>query len=334
MSLKTIKRRYGIVEDRPIIALAPMAGVSDLPFRTLCESLGADFSVTEMLATAPQLIHSDKNQARLNFTPKNTPKVLQIIGNDIKQMTKAAQHYADQGAQIIDINLGCPAKKVNSKGAGSALLSDLALVKTLLESITKVCPVPVTVKTRLGPTPQQQTLPAVAEIAQDVGIELMTVHGRSRACHFKGQAQFEAIAHVKQRYPNLAILANGDITDLQTARSVLSSTGCDGLMIGRGAIGNPWIFSIIRCFFDSYFSPPDKVTPTQQILQHLKAIHQFYGEFKGVRLARKHLRAYLNFLELNQQFATLAQITDATVQYQRLNAILKHADNDNFQKPL
>lgn len=330
MSLKAIKARYGIVDDRPILALAPMAGVSDLPFRTLCESLGADFSVTEMLATAPQLIGSEKNQARLNFTPKKTPNILQIIGNDVKQMTQAAQHYAALGAQVIDINLGCPAKKVNSKGAGSALLSDLALVKTLLESITKVCPVPVTIKTRLGPTPQQQTLMAVAEIAQEVGIELITVHGRSRTCHFNGQAQFEALANLKQCYPHLAILANGDIADLPTARSVLDLTGCDGIMIGRGAVGNPWIFNIIRCFFDNHFSSSEKTNFTEQILQHLTAIHQFYGESKGVRLARKHIRAYLHFLGLDQQFVTLARVTDATVQYQQLSAILRQIDNTNL----
>lgn len=321
MSIAAIKARYGVTDKRPMIAVAPMAGVTDLPFRSLCESLGADFSVTEMAATAPQLLSSDKNQSRLHFTPTAQVNILQIIGNDAQQMADAAKHYAELGTDIIDINLGCPAKKISSKGAGSALLSDLPLVQTILQRVTQACPIPVTVKTRLGPSHEDYTLLQVAEIAVDLGIELLTVHGRSRACKFNGQAQFDEIAKVKQRYPDLCLVANGDIDSLEKAKNVLAHTQCDGLMIGRGAVGNPWLFSEIKCFFDRK-PPVFPIDKQQLILQHITSIHQFYGDGKGTRFARKHIQAYLKNMGLSQQFAHLAKIDDATTQCRKLREII------------
>lgn len=315
---------YGIKENRPAVALAPMAGVTDLPFRTLCESLGADYSVTEMVATAPQLLASGKNKTRLHFTVGETPNILQIIGNDANQMADAVTHYtssAEQSIDIIDINLGCPAKKISRKGAGSALLSDLPLVDSILAAVVAASPMPVTLKTRLGPSHDNYTLLAIAEMAVSHGIELMTVHGRTRACRFNGQAQFEEIAKIKQQYPYLAVIANGDITSVDQAKKVLKQTQCDGIMIGRGAVGNPWLFNEIRQIFnDDLIINGENKTAT--ILAHIEKMHQFYGADKGVRFARKHIQAYLNKLGKNQQFTALAAISRSNQQLQELARII------------
>ncbi|MGY0398937.1 MAG: tRNA dihydrouridine synthase DusB [Ostreibacterium sp.] len=317
-----LQKRYGINTDRPIIALAPMSGVTDLPFRTLCEQLGADYSITEMAATAPQLLNSDKNQSRLHFTLNAHLNILQIIGNDARQMAYAAAFYANLGSDIIDINLGCPAKKVNSKGAGSALLSDIDLIKKILSKISKACPVPVTIKTRLGPSHDNYTLYEVANIADSLGIDLITVHGRTRVCKFNGQAQFDEIATVKQSFPQLAIIANGDIDNITVAKNILAHTKCDGLMIGRAAIGNPWLFSEIRQQLDAQFIPytGDK---NLFIIEHIRQMHRFYGENKGLRFARKHIKAYLNYHQKNEQFNQLAGLSDANIQLASLTDLLK-----------
>lgn len=319
--MKIIKQRYGITADRPIIALAPMAGVTDVPFRTICEQLGADYSVTEMAASAPQLLASEKNQTRLHFTESARVKILQIIGNNAEHMANAAARYADMGADIIDINLGCPAKKISSKGAGSALLSDLPLVKTILTAVTAASPVPVTLKTRLGPNHDNYTLFEVANIAESLGIELITVHGRTRACRFNGSAQFTEIARVKAAFPQLSIIANGDINSAKRAAEILQSTGCDGLMIGRSAVGNPWLFRDIRQCFEPNFTA-DVPTTTELIVAHIDNIHAFYGAGKGVRFARKHIQAYLAHLGLRERFVELAKTPDATQQLAQLMRVL------------
>ncbi len=318
----SIKKYYGITEDRPIIALAPMAGVTDLPFRTVCEQLGADYSVTEMAATAPQLLQSAKNQSRLNFTPNAKVKILQIIGNDAQQMAAAAEYYAHMGADIIDINLGCPAKKIHSKGAGSALLADLDLVKAILTEIKNRCPVPITVKTRLGTDHDNYTLLKTGEIISHLGIELITVHGRTRACQFKGHAQFAEIAKLKQQFPQLTVIANGDIDSVDKAKTILAQTQNDGIMIGRNAVGNPWLFSEIKQAFCPTFAPFKK-TKTEIILEHIKQTHLFYGEKKGVRFARKHIQAYLKHLHLSDNFEQLAKVEQAKTQFAILEQLLK-----------
>lgn len=320
-----LKQYYQHTDNRPIIALAPMAGVTDLPFRTLCERLGADYSVTEMAATAPQLLQSDKNQARLNFTPNAKVKILQIIGNDATQMATAASLYAQMGADIIDINLGCPAKKVSKKGAGSALLSDLYLVKSILSEVKLNCPIPVTIKTRLGTDHDNYTLLKIGEIISELGIELITVHGRTRACQFKGNAEFSEITKLKQSFPNLTVIANGDIDSTDKALSVLEQTQCDGIMIGRGTIGNPWLFSEIKQTIGGNSTTPIALsTKTQTILEHINNTHQFYGDKKGVRFARKHIRAYLHHLGLSEQFDKLAKVEQAEKQFAILEDILKN----------
>lgn len=298
-----------------------MAGVTDVPFRTLCEQLGADYSVTEMAASAPQLLASQKNQARLEFPDNTRLKILQIIGNDASQMADASKLYADRGADIIDINLGCPAKKISKKGAGSALLSDLPLVEKILSAVVAASPVPVTVKTRLGSDHDNYTLFSVAQMISDLGISQLTVHGRTRADKFNGSAQFDEIARVKRAFPELTLIANGDIDSVERAEAVLTQTACNGLMIGRGAVGNPWLFSELRTRFDSDYSAPN-IDKNALILEHITQTHAFYGDIKGVRFARKHIQAYLAQLGLSAQFSALAKITDADAQRQQLEKIL------------
>lgn len=320
-----LQRYYGIDEQRPTVALAPMAGVTDLPFRTLCESLGADYSVTEMAATAPQLLTSDKNTTRLHFTANNKSNILQIIGNDAQQMANAVSYYtsrSDSHIDLIDINLGCPAKKVSRKGAGSALLSDLPLVQRILTAVIAASPVPVTLKTRLGTDHNNYTLIPLAEIASQAGIQQITVHGRTRACRFNGKAQFCEIAKLKQHFPELTVIANGDINSVALAQQVLTETQCDGLMIGRAAVGNPWLFYAIRRSFDSNFTQ-HATSHVELVLSHIQQIHQLYGEKKGVRLARKHIQAYLSQFGQAEQFHEIAAIHDADFQLQRLTQLIQ-----------
>ncbi len=209
-------------------------------------------------------------------------------------MANAAKSYAELGADIIDINLGCPAKKVSSKGAGSALLDDLDNVRNILTEIVKICPAPVTIKTRLGPNHDNYTLLAVAEMASNLGIELLTVHGRTRACQFSGEAQFAEIAKLKKEFPHLAVIANGDIDSLEKAQQVLEQTNCDGLMIGRASVGNPWLFANIRAWLDPQFTAPAPIMDKKAfIIAHIDKTQQFYGDITGVRFAKKHIQAYL-----------------------------------------
>lgn len=286
--------------DEPLIALAPMAGVSDLPFRTVAHRFGADYSVTEMASAMPHLRDSEKNQRRLNFVDDDKPKILQIIGNDADDMAVAAKYYADLGADIIDINMGCPAKKVCKKAAGSALLDDLDLVTDILEKVVAASPVPVTLKTRLGTHPENITLDDVAKRAEDIGIQLLTVHGRTRACKFRGSAWFDDIARVKQ-HVDIPIIANGDINSVEQAKNVLAKTKADGVMIARGAMGNPRFFSALKAAFGTdnenfnSSNPADYVTI---IRSHIEHVHAHYGEQTGVRMARKHIQHYVRHLGL------------------------------------
>lgn len=319
-----LQQYYGIDEQRPTVALAPMAGVTDLPFRTLCESLGADYSVTEMAATAPQLLASDKNATRLHFTANNNSNILQIIGNDAQHMADAVSYYtshSDTPIHLIDINLGCPAKKVSRKGAGSALLSDLSLVQRILAAVVTVSPVPVTLKTRLGTDHDNYTLIPLAEIACKVGIQQITVHGRTRACRFNGVAQFHEIAKLKHHFPDLTVIANGDINSVELAHQVLAETQCDGLMIGRAAVGNPWLFYAMRQSFDSRFTH-HAASDIELMLTHIQQTHQFYGEDKGVRFARKHIQAYLSQFGKAEYFCEIATVNDAELQLQRLSQLI------------
>jgi len=276
------------------IALAPMAGVTDLPFRQLCRELGAGYVVSEMVSSNPQLKHTRKSKWRSNFEGEPTPRAVQIVGSEPEVLAKAAIYNVRHGAQIIDINMGCPAKKVCGKLGGSALLSDIALVEAILAAVVAAVDVPVTLKIRTGPDSGSRNGVEVAKIAEACGIAALAVHGRTRADRFNGQAEYETIRKIC-RTVSLPVFANGDVTTAEQARQVLDYTGAAGLMIGRGAQGNPWIFRE----FNHYLRTGEILTPPRAseihtvMRDHLQRLHDFYGEDHGVQVARKHIGWYL-----------------------------------------
>lgn len=276
------------------VALAPMAGVTDRPFRQLCRELGAGLVVSEMVTSDPNLWHTRKSSFRLNHQGEAEPRSVQIAGGDPEMMALAAQLNAERGAQIIDINMGCPAKKVCNKAAGSALLKDEPLVESILEAVVNAVDIPVTLKIRTGWSPDNRNALTIAKMAEQAGIAALTIHGRTRSDKYLGEAEYNTIKSVKENI-SIPVIANGDITSPEKARFVLDYTGADAVMIGRAAQGTPWILREI----DHYLRYGEKVAPpslqeVQAILnRHLKALHEFYGELMGVRIARKHLNWYL-----------------------------------------
>lgn len=278
--------------DNPLI-LAPMAGITDRPFRILCREMGAAMAVSEMVTSNKQLWHSRKTQLRLDHSGETTPRSVQIAGTDPAQMAAAAQFNVDNGAQIIDINMGCPAKKVCSVMAGSALLKDELLVANILTSVVNAVEIPVTLKIRTGWDPQSRNATRIAEIAESSGIQALAVHGRTRACAFKGEAEYETISAVKSLV-NIPVIANGDIDSPEKAAHILESTGSDAVMIGRAAQGRPWVFREILHYLQHGENAvaPDTEEVNNILLKHLKNLYDFYGEAMGVRIARKHIGWY------------------------------------------
>ena len=274
--------------------VAPMAGVTDRPFRSLCRHFGAGLAVSEMLTSDHRLWHSRKSRQRMDHTGEVGPISVQIAGGDAAMLAQAAALNAEHGAQIIDINMGCPAKKVCNKAAGSALLKDEALVTEIIQAVVQAVDVPVTLKIRTGWDREQQNALTIAKIAQDNGIAALAIHGRTRACKFQGQAEYDKIAEVKQQL-SIPVFANGDITSALKAKQVLDYTRADAVMIGRGAQGNPWIFREINHYLETGdLLPAPTHTEQQQItLQHLRQLHEFYGELSGMRIARKHMAWYI-----------------------------------------
>ena len=276
------------------VALAPMAGVTDRPFRQLCRELGAGLVVSEMVTSDPNLWHTRKSSFRLNHQGEAEPRSVQIAGGDPEMMALAAQLNAERGAQIIDINMGCPAKKVCNKAAGSALLKDEPLVESILEAVVSAVDIPVTLKIRTGWSPDNRNALTIAKMAEQAGIAALTIHGRTRSDKYLGDAEYDTIKSVKETI-NIPVIANGDINTPEKARFVLDYTGADAVMIGRAAQGTPWILREI----DHYLRHGEKVAPPSLseihsiFNRHLKALHEFYGELMGVRIARKHLNWYL-----------------------------------------
>ena len=275
------------------LAVAPMAGVTDRPFRMLCKRMGAGYAVSEMVAANPKLWGTDKSRRRTDHAGEVAPIAVQIAGADPAMMVEAARYNVARGAAIIDINMGCPAKKVCNAAAGSALLADEALVARILDAVVKAVAVPVTLKIRTGPAPHSRNALAIARIAQDAGIAALAVHGRTRACLFTGPVEFASVRAVKQSV-RIPVFANGHITTPAGARDVLAQTGADGLMIGRAAQGRPWIFrEIAHHLATGRLLPPPSVDEARAaILEHLDDHYGFYGEELGVRIARKHLHWY------------------------------------------
>jgi tRNA-dihydrouridine synthase B len=276
------------------LALAPMAGVTDLPFRQLCRDLGAGYVVGEMLSSDPRLRGTRKSRLRANHEGESRPIAVQIAGGDPDRMADAARYNVERGAEIIDINMGCPAKKVCNRLAGSALLEDEALVGRILEAVVAAVSVPVTLKIRTGPDPARRNGLSIARLAEQCGIAALAVHGRTRADGFRGAAEFDTVREIC-RAVRIPVFANGDVLDVEDAAGVLAYTGADGLMIGRGAQGNPWIFREVRHYLDTgkRASPPAPQEVHSVMERHLSALHAFYGERQGVRVARKHLGWYL-----------------------------------------
>ena len=275
------------------LVLAPMAGVTDRPFRQLCKKLGAGLAVSEMVSCNSALWGSKQSLRRMNHDGETEPRSIQIAGADPEMMADAARFNVERGAQIIDINMGCPAKKVCNVMAGSALLQNEDLVKRILDAVIAAVDVPVTLKIRTGWDPQNRNALAVAQIAEQSGVQSLAIHGRTRACGYKGEAEYLTIRRVKQSV-SIPVIANGDITSPQQARQVLETTGADGIMIGRAAQGRPWIFREIEHYLATgTLLPEPGVEEIRNIMiEHLDNLYAFYGEFTGVRVARKHIAWY------------------------------------------
>ena len=273
--------------------VAPMAGVTDRPFRQLCKKLGAGMAVSEMVSSNSLLWGSKKTLRRADHSGEEEPRSVQIVGADPKMMAQAAQYNVDHGAQIIDINMGCPAKKICKVAAGSALLKDEPLVAQILESVVKAVDVPVTLKIRTGWDKDNRNGQAIAHIAEDIGIQALAVHGRTRACAYQGDAEYDTIAAIKSEV-SIPVVANGDITSPEKAKHVLDYTGADGVMIGRAAQGRPWIFREIQHFLKTgeLLSEPSIEEVSETLLRHVENLYDFYGEYTGVRVARKHISWY------------------------------------------
>jgi tRNA-dihydrouridine synthase B len=275
------------------LLLAPMAGVTDRPFRQLCRRLGAGMAISEMVSSNSLLWGSAKTLRRANHEGEPEPKSVQIAGADPQMMADAARYNVDNGAQIVDINMGCPAKKVCNVAAGSALLQNEALVGRILDAVVAAVDVPVTLKIRTGWDTAHRNGINVARIAQAAGIQALAVHGRTRACGYRGEAEYDTIREIKQAV-GIPIIANGDITSPQRAREVLDYTGADAVMIGRAAQGRPWIFrEILHYLRHGTLMPAPRAAEIRDLLlEHLANLYEFYGEYTGVRVARKHISWY------------------------------------------
>jgi tRNA-dihydrouridine synthase B len=285
--------RIGQYKLKNNLIVAPMAGVTDRPFRMLCKRMGAGMAVSEMVASNSLLYGSEKTKRRANHEGEVDPISVQIVGADPKMLAQAAQYNVDHGAQIIDINMGCPAKKICNVMAGSALLQNEPLVKTLLEAVVGAVSVPVTLKIRTGWDKQNRNAVNIAKIAEGSGIQALAIHGRTRACAYTGEAEYDTIKAVKANVA-IPIIANGDITTPEKAKHVLHYSGADAVMVGRAAQGRPWLFRE----FDHYLKtgthlPSPEVSEIHRVLVgHVQELYDFYGEFGGVRIARKHISWY------------------------------------------
>ncbi|MDP4030111.1 MAG: tRNA dihydrouridine synthase DusB [Gallionella sp.] len=295
--------RIGPHQLKNNLIVAPMAGVTDRPFRMLCKRMGAGMAVSEMVASNSLLYGSEKTKRRANHEGEAGPVSVQIVGADARMLAQAAQYNVDHGAQIIDINMGCPAKKICNVMAGSALLQDEPLVAKLLEAVVGAVNVPVTLKIRTGWDKQNRNAIRIARIAEDSGIQALAIHGRTRACAYTGEAEYDTIAAVKASV-HIPIIANGDITTPEKAKYVLQHTGADAVMIGRAAQGRPWLFREIDYFLKTgAHLPAPQISEIHRILlAHMQDLYGLYGEHTGLRVARKHISWYTKGLAGSAQF--------------------------------
>ena len=304
------------------VALAPMAGVTDLPFRQLCHTWGAGLVVSEMINANPSLRDTPKTRLRSTHDDEIEPRSVQIAGNDPQQMAAAAKYNVQLGAQIIDINMGCPAKKVCRKAAGSALLGDESLVKDILLAVVEAVAVPVTLKIRTGISKDKRNGCSIARIAEDSGIQALAVHGRTRDCAFSGEAEYDSIASIVSAV-DIPVYANGDIDSPAKAAAVLAHSGAAGVMVGRAAQGQPWICGQIASYLDTgvAHAAPDQQQQLSIMLGHIAQLHEFYGDYMGVRIARKHLGWYLKTIGLDQHHRQIFnRLSSAAEQMQFLSS--------------
>ena len=309
--------------------LAPMAGVTDLPFRRLCRRLGAALAAGEMLAAEQRLGDTPESRRRRDHTGEPEPRVVQIAGGDAEAMAEAARRNVDAGAQVIDVNMGCPAKKVCNKDAGSALLRDERNVAAILDATVRAVDVPVTLKIRTGWAPDQRNAVTIARIAESAGVRALAVHGRTRACRFNGEAEYETIAAVKQAV-RIPVFANGDIDSPEKAVAVLRASGADGVMIGRAAQGRPWIFREVASLLEGIVRAPPPVAEVRDImLAHLRDLYEFYGAEPGVRIARKHIGWYCSGRPHAQAFRDV--VMRLTTPEAQLAAVLEFFDAQDAQ---
>lgn len=283
------------------VVLAPMAGVTDRPFRMLCKRLGAGLVVSEMVTADVDLWKSRKSQSRLDHDGEAEPISVQIAGGDPETMANAAKMSVHHGAQIIDINMGCPAKKVCNKAAGSALMKDEVLVNDILQAVVESVDVPVTLKMRTGWAPEHKNAPNIAQLAEAAGITALAIHGRTRSCAYKGVVEYDTIKLIKQ-IVSIPIIANGDIQTPQQAKAVLDYTQADGVMLGRAAQGRPWIFREINHYLThgQLMDAPKLLEVKDILLDHMQQLYDFYGSYLGVRIARKHVGWYLQAHDENR----------------------------------
>lgn len=304
-----------------------MAGVTDRPFRQLCRRLGAGYAVSEMTTSDASLWHTEKSRLRRDHAGESEPIAVQIAGYDPAQMADAARWNVEHGAQVIDINMGCPAKKVCKVDAGSALMRDEALVAAICRAVVQAVPVPVTLKIRTGWARAHKNGLQIARIAEDSGIAALSVHGRTREDHYEGEAEYDTVAAIKQAL-RIPVIANGDVNSPQQARHVLDYTRCDALMIGRAAQGRPWIFREVAHYLASgeTLAPPSMFEIRHWLLEHLDALYAFYGEGRGLRVARKHIQWYCQGNAGSEAFwASVNRVTDAREQRARVAAFFDAA---------
>ena len=312
------------------LILAPMAGVTDRPFRQLCKQFGAGMTVSEMISSRPDLRNSRKTRLRMAHDGETEPRSIQIAGTDPLMMAEAARFNVDNGAQIIDINMGCPAKKVCSVLAGSALMKNELLVAEILESVVNAVDVPVTLKTRTGWDQNNRNVLNIAKLAENSGIQAIAIHGRTRTDKYQGDAEYGHIAEVKQLL-SIPVIANGDITTPEKAAFVLKHTGADALMIGRAAQGNPWIFQEINYFLEhgKKMAAPVKSHVRDVMLQHLNNLYTFYGEYMGIRIARKHIGWYCKNRPNGETFRRFFNTLETPdLQHKQIRFYFENEDND------
>jgi tRNA-dihydrouridine synthase B len=318
--------RIGPYSIAPGVVLAPMAGVTDKPFRLLCKRMGAGLAVSEMTTADPRLWNTTKSLRRMDHDGEPEPVSVQIAGYDPGMLAEAAKYNADNGAQIVDINMGCPAKKVCNVWSGSALLQDEPLVARILAAVVKAVDIPVTLKIRTGWDRDNRNALTIARIAEDAGIAALAVHGRTRADKYEGDAEYATIAAVKASV-RIPVMANGDVVTPEKAREVLAATGADAIMVGRGAQGRPWIFREIAHFLatGNHLAEPTPTEVRDILCGHLDHLYAFYGEKMGVRIARKHLGWYAKDRPENAAFRDVVNRAEDAATQTRLTREYFHA---------